>query len=104
MGLIEAFFRQKITIRPFIRQADGEPIYGEPEERKCRFERGRSLKTTYKNPDGQINETVCNGLIFCCGTPIPVHSIITHEGSDYTVIKCAVMSGFTDSHLEVQVE
>lgn len=101
MSLIEAFFRQTVTVTPYIREGNGEPIYGAAETRKCRLERGRHIQTTYKNPDGQIDEVVANAKMFCTGNPIPEKSLVTFDGQDMTVIRCAVMNGFNDHHLEV---
>ena len=104
MALIEAFFRHEVSILPFIRQGSGEPVYGLAETRRCRIERGLNLKTVYKNPDGQMDEIVASARMFCVGSPIPPRSIVTFEGTDYTVINCAVMNGFRDNHLEVYLE
>lgn len=104
MGLIEVFFNHTITIKPFIRMGGGEPVYGPNEIRRCRFENGRNLKTVYKNPSGQIDETVAGAKVFCCGNPIPERSVVTHKGSNYIVISCAEIEGFGPSHLEVMLE
>lgn len=101
MALIEAFFCQEATIRPYLREGSGEPIYGETETRPCRMERGRKIKTTYKNPDGQIDQVVAEAKMFCVGSPIPEKSLVTCDGQEFVVIQCKVLNGFYDHHLEV---
>jgi len=102
--MIESFFTKQVVIKPFIRQGSGEPVYGEIETRKCRMERGLNLKTVYKNPDGQIDDTAASAKMFCVGKPIPPRSIVTYEGQEFTVINCADHGGFSNDHLEVYLE
>lgn len=101
MSLLTAFLKQEVTIKPFIRQEAGEPIYGQETARKCRIERGANLKVVYKNPSGSIEEVTAIARLFCLGDPIPTRSVVTHNGIEYTVINCVVMTGFKDHHLEV---
>lgn len=104
MALIDAFLKQMVKIKPYIRTAGGEPVYGREETRKCRLERGCNLQATYKDPDGQIDQILANARMFCRGEPIPDRSVVSFEGREYTVIKCFVASGFRDDHLEVYLE
>ena len=104
MGMIEAFFTQTVTIKNYVRQGSGEPIYGKMEMRKCRIESGLNMKTVYKNPDGQIDQTVASARMFCVGPPIPPRSIVTFEGQELTVINCRDHGGFANDHLEVYLE
>lgn len=103
MGLISAFFRQTATITPFVRQGNGEPIYGEPEQRPCRMERGKHIKTVYKNMDGLFDDVVADAKMFCEGEAIPPDSKVECDGQQFTVINCRVMNGFADHHLEVML-
>ena len=50
MSMIRFLLRQTATIRPWVRCANGEDIYGKEETRKCRLQRTRDLEHTYKNP------------------------------------------------------
>lgn len=104
MALIELFFTQTVTITPFIRQGAGEPIYGDPETRKCRLERGRSYKSTRAGQDGVINTEPSGARMYCTGTPIPNGSIVRYGDRDYTVVSCQILNGFSDDHLEVTLE
>lgn len=104
MSLIKAFLKQDITIKPFIRQGSGEPVYGQETARKCRIERGANLKVVYKNPSGSIEEVTAIARLYCLGDPIPARSVVTHDGTEYTVISCVVMTAFKDHHLEVYLE
>lgn len=104
MSLINLFFRQEVTIKPFIRQGSGEPIYGKPEVRKCRFERGLKNKNVKLNPDGVINSYPAGSRLYCTGPAIPIQSIVLYENHEYIVVDCRVLNGFTDDHLEVTLE
>ena len=104
MSLISFALRQMVTIKPYLREGAGESIYGRTEQRRCRLERGKNLKTVYKNPSGQIDEKVACAKMICEGPPIPPRSIVTFEGERYTVINCYVANGFKDNHLEVYLE
>ena len=101
MSLIELFFTQTVTIRPFIRQGAGEPIYGAPETRKCRLESKSKLKPTYKNPRGVIDQIPKDTRMYCVGSIIPDGSIVTYRGIEFVVTDCRVLNGFVDDHLEV---
>ena len=104
MSLIAFALRQTVTIKPFLREGAGESIYGPTEQRRCRLERGKYLKTVYKNPSGQIDETVASAKMLCEGPPIPPRSIVYFGSEIYTVINCYVANGFRDHHLEVYLE
>ena len=104
MALIDAFLKQTVRIKPYVRDAGGEIIYGKEEWRKCRLERGSNLRTTYKNPDGQIDQVLANAKLFCVGKFIPEKSVVIYEDKEFTVIKCFVLNGFRDDHLEVYLE
>lgn len=104
MALIDAFLKQTVKIKPYIRTAGGEPVYGREETRKCRLERGCNLQTVYKNADGQIDQIVANAKMYCRGEAIPDRSVVLFDGREYIVIKCSVLGGFTDDHLEVYLE
>lgn len=101
MGLIEAFFMQEVSITPYLRQGAGEAVYGPPETRSCRLEMGAYLMTTYKDPDGVIEQVEARATMFCVGDKIPINSIVTYDGEEYKVINCEEMRGFGTSHLEV---
>ena len=103
MSLIECLFRQTVVIRPFIRMAAGEPKYGPPEERKCRFQAGRNLRVTAKDFDGLMDSEYSESKMFCVGAPIPTRSIVEYGDRDYIVIECEEKFAFTDSHLEVRL-
>lgn len=102
------FFRQVATITPFIREGSGGPIYGQPEVRKCRMERGKHLgradTPTSGGSAGTVDQTIANARMFCTGAPIPERSLVSCDGQDFIVINCDVMTGFADNHLEVYLE
>ena len=104
MPMIEAFFTQRVTIKSFVREGNGEPLYGKEETRKCRLELSPNLRTVSKNAGGQIDQVPASARMFCVGSPIPARSIVVHDGQEYTVISCASMGGFAGDHLEVFLE
>ena len=104
MALIEMFFTQTATITPFLRMGSGKAVYGKPETRPCRMERGKRLQNVYKNLDETGDEVVANARMFCVGEPIPHRSIVECDGQQFTVIDCDVMHTFADHHLEVYLE
>lgn len=104
MALIERFFTQVVTIRPFLRDGAGCPIYGDPEERKCRLEYGfRNVNAGY-GADGVVSEVTSGCRMFCCGKPIPMRSIVSYKDRDYVVTGCTIQRAFSFSHLEVTLE
>ena len=100
MGVIAAFFNQECVIHPFIRHGGGETIYGEDETRPCRLEEGKHLRTTYKNPNGQIEQVEARAKLFCEGEEIPTSSIVTCDGKSYIVVDCHGARGFFLNHQE----
>lgn len=104
MALIDMFLTDTVKVIPFIKFGDGEPVYGSPENRKCRFELNSHLMSVYKNPDGEIDQVLSNAEMFCTGSFIPERSKVQYNGHEYTVIKCHVLNGFDSDHLEVYLE
>lgn len=109
MAIIDFLLRDEVTITPFVHQGNGEPVYGEPETRKCRIERGLHLRTTYKHPSGEIVQTTASARMFCRGDEIPVGSIVVYidrlgKHHEMTVLDCVVATGFSQDHLEVTLE
>ena len=101
MACIDFLLRQTATITPWVRYANGEDIYGTPEERKCRIQRSHDLEHTYKNPSGTMDQVLARAKMFCTGAPIPERSIVTVDETEYIVLDCYRAIGFRDSHLEV---
>lgn len=104
MSMIGFLLRQTATIKPWIRYANGEDIYGETEERKCRLQRMRDLEHTYKNPAGGMDQVLARAKMFCTGDPIPERSIVTVDGAEYIVLECYRAVGFSEDHLEVVLQ
>ncbi len=104
MSMISFLLKQTATVRPFIRYANGEDLYGEPETRKCRIQRRRDLEHTYKNPDGTMDQVIARAKLFCEGEPIPERSMVTVDGIEYIVIECYRAVGFKEDHLEVVLQ
>ena len=104
MSMIGFLLRQTAVIRPWIRSANGEDIYGEEETRPCRLQRRRDLEHTYKNPDGAMDQVVARAKMFCTGEPIPERSIVTVDEQEYIVIECYRAFGFSEDHLEVVLQ
>lgn len=104
MNMIGFLLRQTATITPWIRYANGEDIYGLPEERPCRLQRTRDLEHTYKNPAGSMDQVLARAKMFCTGEPIPERSKVTVDGSEYIVIECYRAFGFAEDHLEVVLQ
>lgn len=101
MAAIGFLLRQTATVKPWIRSANGEDIFGAVETRKCRIQRRRDLEHTFKNPDGSMDQVVARAKMFCTGEPIPERSIVTIGNDEYIVIECYRAIGFTENHLEV---
>ena len=106
MGLISFLLCQTATITPFLREGAGEPIYGEPETRPCRMERGKHLnaQNSFIHPSGTYDQVTANAKMFCEGEAIPERSLVTCDGQTFVVINCEVKNGFADNHLEVYLE
>lgn len=104
MSMISFLLRQTAVIKPWIRYANGEDIYGDPEERPCRLQRTRDLEHTYKNPDGTLDQVVARAKMFCTGDPIPERSIVTVDENEYIVLECYRAFGFGEDHLEVVLQ
>ena len=104
MSMIRFLLRQTAVIKPWIRYANGEDIYGDPEERPCRLQRTRDLEHTYKNPDGTLDQVVARAKMFCTGDPIPERSIVTVDENEYIVLECYRAFGFGEDHLEVALQ
>lgn len=104
MSMIGFLLRQTATITPWIRYANGDDIYGDPEERPCRLQRTRDLEHTYKNPAGGMDQVVARAKMFCTGEPIPERSKVFVDGSEYIVIECYRAFGFSEDHLEVVLQ
>ena len=104
MALIDFLLKQRAVITPWVRYANGEDIYGESETRPCRLQRTRQLETTYKNPDGQIDQVRGKAVMYVTGEPIPERSVVEVDGLKYTVTRCYRAYGFSEDHLEVELE
>lgn len=104
MSMIGFLLRQEAVIRPWIRSANGEDIYGQPEVRRCRIQRSRELQHTYKNPDGGMDQVIARARMFCEGSPIPERSAVTVDGEEYIVTDCYRACGFGEDHIEVTLE
>lgn len=102
--LIDFLLRQTATIKPWVRYANGDDIYGEPEVRKCRIQRTRDLEHTFKNPDGTMDQVLARAKMFCTGAPIPERSIVTVDGLEYIVLECYRAVGFGEDHMEVVLQ
>lgn len=97
--------RQKCTVRPWIRIANGEDIYGPAETRKCRMQDGAHLRHTYKNPAGTLDQVEARAKMYCCGEKIPPRSIVAIDGEEYIVIDCYPARGLKGvDHLEVYLQ
>lgn len=109
MAIIDFLLHDDVTIKPFLHQGNGEPVYGDPETRKCRMERGLHIRTTYKHSSGEAVQTTAKAKMWCRGCEIPVGSQVVYtdrHGNEYemVVIDCSTMEGFTQDHLEVILE
>lgn len=104
MSMIGFLLRQEATIRPWIRFANGEDIYGIAETRPCRLQRKRDLEHTYKNPSGAMDQVIARAKMYCTGDPIPERSIVTVDGTEYIVLECYRAFGFSEDHLEVVLQ
>lgn len=104
MSMISFLLRQTATVKPWIRFANGEDIYGETETRMCRLQRRRDLEHTYKNPDGTMDQVIARAKMFCTGEAIPERSKVSVDGEEYIVIECYRAAGFGEDHLEVVLQ
>lgn len=104
MGLIDFLLSKQAIIKPYQGQADGEPVYGEPETRPCRVEIHTNLTDGVKTvAAGQYDNAPANATMFTTGEAIPLRSSVVIEGHEYTVAECKVMVGFKAHHLEVKL-
>lgn len=105
MSMIGFLLRQTAVIRPWLRYGgNGQDIYGDPEERKCRIQRSRDLEHTYKNPAGGMDQVLARAKMYCTGEPIPERSRVTVGGAEYIVLECYRAYGFGEDHLEVKLQ
>lgn len=104
MSLMGFLLTQTVTILPFIRDGCGEPIYGNPEVRKCRLEYGKIQHGVSLGASGYVEEQRAGARMFCLGEKIPIRSIVTYKNQDYIVTQCRILNGFADDHLEVTLE
>ena len=105
MALIDFLLMQTCTIRPWLREAEGEDVYGEPETRACRIQADRRLDHTYVNPRGVLDQVVANNSkMFCTGDLIPERSLVECDGRTYIVVRCYQTQGFIGNHLEVYLQ
>ena len=104
MALIDFLLTQTASITPWVRYANGDDIYGEPETRKCRLQYMRDLETNYKNPSGQIDQVIARAKMFCTGDTIPERSQVVIDGEKFIVLRCYHARGFTNDHLEVTLQ
>ena len=105
MALIDFLLTQQCTITPWIREAEGEDVYGQPETRACRIQADRRLDHTYVNPRGALDQVHANNSkMFCRGAIIPTRSKVECDGQEYIVVKCYQARGFKESHLEVLLQ
>lgn len=105
MSVIERFFTQVVTIKPFIREGSGMPVYGDTETRKCRLEFGIKHRSPRgRGASGVLDTTTAGCRMFCCGEPIPMKSIVIYKDMEFVVADCHIMRAFSVSHLEVELE
>lgn len=104
MGMLSFFLNQTCAIYPFIREGSGEPIYGDPEYRKCRLETGGNLKTTGVGTGGNVLQVTASARMFCEGEYIPSKSRVVLDGRNYIVINCDICRTMVNHHLEVYLE
>jgi hypothetical protein len=103
--MIERFFTQVVTIKPFIREGSGRPVYGDTETRKCRLEFGiKNGSLRGRGANGILDTTTAGCRMFCCGDPIPMQSIVTYKDREFVVTDCQIMRAFAVNHLEVTLE
>lgn len=103
MAMIDFALRQTCTIHPWIRVAEGQDIYGPPETRACRIQRGHHLgeRHVYLHPDGPLDTVEAKTMMYCTGEMIPTRSRVECDGASYIVLDCYEARGFGVSHLEV---
>lgn len=104
MALIDFILTQCCVIHPWVREADGEDIYGVIEERPCRIQTGSHLRHTYVDPDGVLDQVEARAQMYCTGPKIPTRSKVECDGETYIVIDCYDAKGFIGNHLEVYLQ
>lgn len=104
MALIDFLLTQTAVVTPWVRYANGEDVYGIPERRACRVHYMRDLETTYKNPDGTIDQVIARAKMFCTGPSIPERSKVEVDGKEFIVLRCYHARGFHEDHLEVTLQ
>ena len=104
MSLIRCLLREECRIWPYIREGAGESIYGEMEERPCRFEPGLHLKQDLPGVNGTLLEVPGVGVLFLEGNEVPVRSRVALGDREYEVQACRVCRAFGDHHLELELK
>jgi len=106
MSMIQFLLRWECKIKPFIRNVNGEDIYGPEETRKCRIEFGNYLVNHSQGGLGSvIDQIAAKAKMFCTGDPIPTRSIVYFEGRTLIVIGCSPKYGMGGiDHLEIMLE
>lgn len=99
---IDFLLDESVTVQPFLRMGDGEPVYGPAETRKARVELNPTLQM--RQNGGTIDTVPAKGRMFTTGAPIPERSLVLYKGESYRVQACSVQRGFSQTHLEVTLE
>ena len=97
MGLLPTVCR----IRPYLREAAGESLYGAWEERRCRVEPAPAWHTVRVESRGIIEEVPVQARMFLCGGAIPVLSEVEVGGVRMRALTVSAMWGMGQNHVEV---
>ena len=105
VALIDFVLTQECTIYPWLRQYNGEDVYGEPETRRCRILVKKKLEQKIGiGAHGVLDMEGSNAKMFCTGDPIKARSKVECEDETFIVIDCYRARGFVPDHLEVVLQ
>ena len=104
MTIPGCLLNQTCRIRPYLREAMGESLYGDWETRRCRVETAPVIRTVPVSVGGRIEEIPVRARMFTEGGLIPVLSeveiCLLGQTQKMRVLQLSVMWGLTYSHLE----
>ena len=103
MSLLRCFLNDTCQIFPYLREGAGEPLYGDPEPRRCRLDEGIRLRADLTGLSGTVLEAPGGARLFLEGDPVPVKSRVVVRGRDFAVTACHLCEAFSGHHVELEL-
>jgi hypothetical protein len=105
MGIISAFLTDTATVKPYIRDGSGKPVFGTTYDVKCRIQNGKKRVDLAINVSGVVEAAIAEATMFTTGPAIQPKSVVTFGTREYIVITCNEKRGFGNmAHLEVLLQ